>query len=88
VVANHVPGVWGGVAHPGTALKLDKPAAACPVCCGTFSTEGPFSRCHGPAAIREELKGKVGGFMQRLGKLAEQVQAYFEHPKVACASLN
>jgi transposase len=42
----------------------------------------------GPAANREELKGKMRSFMQRLGKLSEHVQAYFEHPKVAYAAPN
>lgn len=40
------------------------------------------------AATPEELKGKMRGFMQRLGKLPEHVQAYFEHPKVAYAASN
>src|SRR3954467_2828112 len=39
----------------------------------------------GPAATREELKGKMRAFMQRLGKLPDHIQAYFEHPKVAYA---
>jgi transposase len=39
----------------------------------------------GPAANREELKGKMRRLMQRLGKLPEHVQAYFGHPKVAYA---
>ena len=42
----------------------------------------------GPAATREELKGKLRGFMQHLGKLPEHVKAYFEHPKVAYAAAN
>jgi transposase len=42
----------------------------------------------GPAASREELKGKLRGFMQRLGRLPEHVRAYFEHPKVAYAAPN
>jgi hypothetical protein len=41
----------------------------------------------GPAANREELTGKLRGFMQRLGKLPGRIQAYFEHPKVAYAAL-
>ena len=40
----------------------------------------------GPAATREELKGKMRGFMQRLGKLPDHIQAYFDHPKVAYAA--
>jgi transposase len=42
----------------------------------------------GPAATREELKGKLRGFMQHLGKLPEHVKAYFEHPKVTYAAAN
>jgi transposase len=42
----------------------------------------------GPAATRQELKGKLRGFMQHLGKLPEHVKAYFEHPKVAYAAAN
>lgn len=42
----------------------------------------------GPAATPEELQGKMRSFMQRVGKLPEHVQAYFEHPKVAYAALN
>jgi transposase len=42
----------------------------------------------GPAANRQELKGKMGRFMQHLGKLPEPIQAYFEHPKVAYAAPN
>jgi transposase len=42
----------------------------------------------GPAATPEELKGKLRGFMQRLGKLPEHIRAYFEHPKVAYAAPN
>lgn len=40
----------------------------------------------GPAASRNELTGKMRRFMQRLGKLPEHVQGYFEHPKVAYAA--
>jgi transposase len=40
----------------------------------------------GPSATREELKGKMRRFMQRLGKLPEHIKAYFEHPKVAYAA--
>ena len=42
----------------------------------------------GPAANRQELKGKMRRFMQHLGKLPEHIQAYFEHPKVAYAASN
>lgn len=42
----------------------------------------------GPAATREELKGKLRGFMQHLGKLPEHVKAFFKHPKVAYAAGN
>jgi transposase len=42
----------------------------------------------GPSANREELKGKMRRFMQRVGKLPEHVQGYFQHPKVAYAALN
>jgi transposase len=42
----------------------------------------------GPAATREELKGKLRGFMQHLGKLPEDVKAFFKHPKVAYAAAN
>lgn len=41
-----------------------------------------------PAATPEELKGKMRSFMQRLGKLPEHVQSYFEHPQVAYAASN
>jgi transposase len=40
----------------------------------------------GPAANREELKGKMRRFLQRLGKLPDHIKAYFEHPKVAYAA--
>jgi transposase len=40
----------------------------------------------GPAATKGELKGKLHRFMQRLGKLPEHIEAYFEHPKVAYAA--
>jgi len=40
----------------------------------------------GPAESQEELQSKLRSFMQRLGKLGEHVQGYFEHPKVAYAA--
>jgi len=40
----------------------------------------------GPAATREELQGKLRTFRQRLGKLPEHIQSYFEHPNVAYAA--
>lgn len=40
----------------------------------------------GPAGSRDELKGKMRGFMQHLGKLPEHVKAYFQHPKVSYAA--
>jgi transposase len=40
----------------------------------------------GSAETREELKGKLRTFMQRLAKLPEHIQSYFEHPNVAYAA--
>ena len=40
----------------------------------------------GPAESQEELQSKLRSFMQRLGKLGEHVQGYFEHPKAAYAA--
>lgn len=40
----------------------------------------------GPAASPEELEAKLRRLLQRLGKLPEHIQAYFEHPKVAYAA--
>jgi len=40
----------------------------------------------GPAATREELKGKVRRFLQRVAKLPEHVKAYFQHPRVTYAA--
>lgn len=42
----------------------------------------------GPAANREELKGKMRVFMQSLSKRPEHVKAIFKHPKVAYAASN
>ena len=40
----------------------------------------------GPAANREELKGKMRRLMQHLAKVPDHIQAYFEHPNVAYAA--